>query len=498
MKSVPATSIVKFFPKTSLSSPLTIPKGISLSTPPIEEKGRCIFQTCFETKVYPLEIVQVEKEDIPGNKEKITITLKSKMDLKSLSIDYLDFFLHGDFITATEIFLALTTNLEDIVLTYPQDNTKEYLGNKSLYPLGFDPHNSILPLSENIFPGFTLIQEYFLLPQKFLFLRLTNLNNRLKSTEEVKLSFIFKNRNRNLKQVGLDNFVLYATPVINIFESESEPIILEHTKEKIRVLPERQEELDPIIYDIQEVSGYVEGSVEKIDYLPFSIFTPTKENQIYYQVRHSLSPVSNKPETFLKIFYPEKLKEIKKQTITCKLLCTNGSLTEKIHLGDISEPTSNSPETVEFKNIIPVTSSVMPLLSKEKLWDFISHISLNLLSLANTQGLKKILKFYNFQERTDKAKVLANDKRIDSIKDIQVKAVDKIVKGIILRGREVLLTLNQEEFASTGDMYLFCSVLKELFSQYTHLNSFIKLKVTDLSGGINFTWPTTIGRRTLI
>ncbi len=140
----------------------------------------------------------------------------------------------------------------------------------------------------------------------------------------------------------------------------------------------------------------------------------------------------------------------------------------------------------------------MPLLSKEKLWDFISHISLNLLSLANTQGLKKILKFYNFQERTDKAKVLANDKRIDSIKDIQVKAVDKIVKGIILRGREVLLTLNQEEFASTGDMYLFCSVLKELFSQYTHLNSFIKLKVTDLSGGINFTWPTTIGRRTLI
>ena len=498
LKSIPSVSILKFFPKPSLSGPLTIPKGTSVATSPFEDRGKCIFQTCFEAKVYPLEVEQVTKEDIPGNKEKITISLTSKLVLESLNIEYLDFFLGGDFITATELFYAITTNLEDIVISRVDTNDQVSLGINSLLPIGFHPECSILPIPENIFPGFTLIQEYFLLPQKFLFLRLKNLKNNLPAAEKINLYLIFKKRNKNLKQVSIDNFILYATPIVNLFESESEPIILEHTKEKVRILPEEQNSLNPVIYDIKEVSGFIEGSVEKVDYIPFNIFTPTKENQIYYQVKHSLSPISNKPETFLKIFYPGHLKEIKKQTIVCKLLCTNGELAEKIRLGDVSKPTSNSPETVDFKNIIPVTPFIMPLLHKEKLWDFISHISLNLLSLADIQGLKKVLNFYNFEERKDKSKLLANNKRIESIKKIKVKPSDRMVEGIILRGREVKLIIDKEGFASTGDIYLFCSVLKELFSQYTHLNSFIKLKVKDFSGGINFTWPATIGRRNLI
>ena len=45
----------------------------------------------------------------------------------------------------------------------------------SIRPAGFADDEALLPYPPNAFPGYRLLQEYFALPQKFLFVELTGL-----------------------------------------------------------------------------------------------------------------------------------------------------------------------------------------------------------------------------------------------------------------------------------------------------------------------------------
>jgi len=79
-----------------------------------------------------------------------------------------------------------------------------------------------------------------------------------------------------------------------------------------------------------------------------------------------------------------------------------------------------------------------------------------------------------------------------------VRATDRLYRGAPIRGIAAKLELDEGGFSSEGDMYLFASVLNEMFSSYVALNSFTQLSVTGMSTRAEYKWEPKNGHRYLI
>jgi type VI secretion system protein ImpG len=108
------------------------------------------------------------------------------------------------------------------------------------------------------------------------------------------------------------------------------------------------------------------------------------------------------------------------------------------------------------------------------LWQLISHLSLNYLSLISEgrSALQQILKLYEFTDSPFAQKM------IEGIVGLQSKSHFARVaseSGIsFARGMRVELELDEEQFVG-GGVYLFASVIEHFLAMYASLNSFTQL-----------------------
>jgi type VI secretion system protein ImpG len=198
------------------------------------------------------------------------------------------------------------------------------------------------------------------------------------------------------------------------------------------------------------------------------------------------------------VVYPSDSGPPTAETLSIRLLCTNGFLPENIHAGDIRVPTSTTPEYVEFKNLSPPTSNILPPLGTNLLWRLISHLSLNYASLANAENLQALLDLYIFEDRRNRTVFLANKKRVAGVESIEEKGADRLVSGILMRGRDLHLNLRQDHFAGLGDLFLFGCILDSFMGSYAALNTYTRLVIREVLKGDQFEWPARLGDRPLI
>ena len=72
--------------------------------------------------------------------------------------------------------------------------------------------------------------------------------------------------------------------------------------------------------------------------------------RLSYRTTIRSATVGRGNEMFLSVNYPPG-DEPRPETLSVRLTCTNGSLPESLKLGDISQPTSSSPDRMQFRNI---------------------------------------------------------------------------------------------------------------------------------------------------
>ncbi len=60
------------------------------------------------------------------------------------------------------------------------------------------------------------------------------------------------------------------------------------------------------------------------------------------------------------------------------------------------------------------------------------------------------------------------------------------------------MELDENGFAGEGEMYLFASILNEMFASYVSLNSFTQLRVRGTNTNVVYEWEPKSGNRTLI
>lgn len=500
LRPIPATTIMAFTPKPSLRETITVPAGTALDSVPIDQT-KCRFRTCYDVKVDPLSISEAQWLTAPGAPTSLRLRFKLKgLPLSEWTPGSLRLHISGAYPGAAGLYLLLFHNLSRVTVKPVGDGQALMMGPDCISPVGLGRDEGLFPYPTQSFPGYRILQEYFILPQKFLFLDVIGLERWRDrgAGSEFDLIFELDGKPDVLPQVKPDTFVLFASPAVNLFPHEADPIYLDHRQTEYKITPSGGHPDHYQVYSVTSVVGFAPGTVERKEYFPFELFVSQSGEASVYYVNRRPSAIRPEPEAYLSVAYPPRSDPPQPETLSINLLCTNANLPENLKYGDISEATDSSPELCEFRNIQPPTAQVQPPLGKNLLWRFLSHLSLNLLSLADVASLKALLKLYIFPDGRDRTSIMANEKRIEGITGFEADMVDRLVKGMVMRGQEIRLRISPDQFASPGDAFLFGMIMDRFLAGYASINCFTRLRVEDTLKGEVYQWPLRLGDHPLI
>ena len=191
------------------------------------------------------------------------------------------------------------------------------------------------------------------------------------------------------------------------------------------------------------------------------------------------------------------------ETLTVHVTCTNRDLPGKLPFGGASGD-------FELEGVAPLlrirclkkpTETLRPPLGKGAQWRLISHLSLNYLSLCNTddkQGaaaLRELLGLY--AELGDPA----TSKQVHGLRSVASKPIVRPLFGsgpvALIRGIEVSLECDESAFQGTG-AFLLGAVLERFFAKYVAINSFTETTLKTLQRGEIVRWPMKHGQRPVL
>ncbi|EKD35359.1 MAG: hypothetical protein ACD_75C01944G0001 [uncultured bacterium] len=135
-----------------------------------------------------------------------------------------------------------------------------------------------------------------------------------------------------------------------------------------------------------------------------------------------------------------------------------------------------------------------PALSGASQWRLISHLSLNHLSLLESEGaaLKDMLRLYDFEDSP------ATRQQINGIVSVTSRHVTRRIGALFCRGVEVTIEFDERQFVGNG-VYLFASVLERFLGEYVSLNSFVQLVAKSRQRKeVMKKWPPRNGDRVLL
>ena len=499
LRPIPSAVIMQFTPKPGLAEVIKVPAGARLASVPVDGT-KCLFTTCFAVDIQPLRVTSVHLEQRPGHTPGLTIALELTglrlADWKSTSLRFL---IGGSYAQAADRFGLLMRHTKRLAVRPLEGGRETVLPLANLRPVGFADDEALLPYPGNAFPGFRILQEFFVLPHKFLFFDITGLDRMTDRGEGSRFEIVcdMDRLPATPPEFKTEHLLLSATPAVNIFPHGAEPIVLDHRKPRYRLRPSDMKAANYQVYAVTSVAGFAQGSVRQRKYAPFEMFKTATAEEASFHVSYRQSPLGEIMDQYLEMGYADDA-ELVPETLSVDLLCTNYRLPESLQIGDIREPTENSPEMCQFTNISRPTATVQAPFGSNLMWRLLSHVSLNYLSLADATNLKAMLRLYIFPDSRDQASIVANNKRVDGILELVANESNRLSAGSVIRGHEIALTINSQNFASFGDMYLFSCILDFFLATYAGINCYSHCKVTDYNTGEMHTWPIRLGERRLL
>lgn len=510
LRPIPSLCIVRFEPDgKAISHHQVIAKGTKVDSRQVMQTV-CRFSTCRPVDVYPLHRGHI---NVSHGRESshidIDMALEGKETIGNIGLDQLRFFLGADNYRAQMLYFWLMHHLARIeiqagerVFTIPA---------RCLRSVGFSSDEAMLPYPTNAHDGYRILQEYLTYPAGFYFVDLTDLATFLPPdiSGRFTLRWVFNKLLPTDVRVSDECFELYCTPAINLFEHDAEPIDLTGKQSEYRIMPSARVPAHYEIFSVDQVQGWLDSQnpdvrTEPRLYTPFESFQHEIERAhhrraLYYRTRVKDSVRGDGFEHFISFVRSDETHCIgMTEAVSIQLTCSNRQLPIELGKGDIQTATENSPTYATFSNITEPTQPLRPILDGSLLWTLISNMSLNYLSLLSKDALRAVLRAYDFRALVDRQAERVAQLRLDGIKMIETKPVEKVIRGLPVRGIQSQLTLDQRYFGSEGDVYLFGTVLSRFFALYASINSFHELVVINAENQERYTWDIQHGLQPLI
>lgn len=535
----PSMVVARFQPdlsEGSLSQGFVLPRDTALAS--VLGKGdqtACEFRTAHAVTLWPLELEKAEyftrdaaMLDLPSvNGVKAGVRLRFKttagLTFDKLALDTLSLYLTGQAQRRFRLYELLLGASVAVVVRPPERGSgiQTVLGASHIRRLGFENEQAMLPTLHRSFQGYRLLNEYFAFPDRFLFVELTGLSESIRrcSGNQLDVLVLFNRYDQTLENVvSAENFSLSCTPAVNLFPKRADRIHLSDASEEYQVIPDRTRPLDFEVYSITRAAGYGTSTDEEQEFLPFyaqNDLTMSGENQAFYTThrvprllssrQQRLGPRSSYigSEVFLALVdglegpYQQSFRQMGVET-----LCTNRDLPLHMPVGrantDFSLQVSAPVESVRILSG-PTKPRPSPIHSSGEIsWRLVNQLSLNYLSLTNTDekagaaALRELLSSY--VSITEPAAM----KQIEGVHSVSSRPVVRRIpsSGPIMYGRgvEVSLTLEESAFEGSG-VFLLGSVLEEFFAKYVSINSYTETVLHTLNRGEIARWPLRTGRR---
>jgi len=537
---IPAMTIAQFEPDLNggvTEDGFLLPRHTELfASLAIKGHVNCKFRTAHDVMLWPISIANVDyltrgEATAYSNRQSrkvrsaIRLRLETVVDIKfqDLKLDKLALFLKGGGELPAQAYELIIGHAQAVVVQPPGSSPAwcQELPRRSLKALGFDDEQALLPYGHQSFQGYRLLQEYFCLPQRFLFFELNNLLSAVKRSEDTALEIVILLDKEQDELEGLldrDNFALNCTPAINLFPKRADRIRLSHRSTDHQLIVDRTRPRDYEVYALNKVTGYGSSSAVEQEFHPFysvedgmlggesAYFTierrPTLES-VKNTISGKVTPYLGN-EVFISLVDAEEAPyngDLKQLGVD--VLCTNRGLSQFLLSGQ-AVPEFNLEVGAPVNGVRSLTGFTDPRAGApvgEYAWRLISHLSLNYLSIlgedqdAAARALRELLSLYgDFSEPGIR-------KQIEGLHGLESKQIVRRipVDGPMAFGRGVEISILFDESAFQGaGAFLLGAVLERFFSKYVSINSFTQTRVNTLERGGIMVWPVRTGTRTLI
>lgn len=546
---IPASAIVAVQPdpdEGSLVDGYRLPRGTRLQGPTsAQHPTPCRFETTQDLDLWPIRVVDVsliqrgsaQREPLPPSMSganvrsglRITLETTGGLAMSAVKLNRLPIHLRGGEV-AHQLLELLVGHSVSIEVGDSTENRWHRLEASSITAGGFDQNESLLPNEPRSFSGYRLLQEYFLLPEKFLFATIEGLQQAISMSTGKRFEIVigFDEADRDLAgRVGREHIAIHCVPAINLFKRRADRIQISDVKSEHQLLVDRSRPMDFEIWSIEQLFGHGKTPQQEIEFLPLyappAAMAARRQHAAYYTIdRRPRQPSTNQREyghrssylgTEVFVTLTDSNQRPSRQEIrqlSSSVYCTNRDL-------PLLKPATGWRDAFTLDGAGPVASITcltgptpprFPLTTEdgETCWRLVNHLSSNFITLSNPQCadsddqasaalLRQMLYLYCPEDSP------AARRQVDGILSLRHSAVTRQLpfEGPIVHGRGVHLDLELDESAFEGSgAFLLGSVIEQFAARFVSINGFTQTSIRTPTRGPVHRWPVRVGSVALV
>ncbi|MCT9846348.1 type VI secretion system baseplate subunit TssF [Leclercia adecarboxylata ATCC 23216 = NBRC 102595] len=496
MRTIPSLAIVEFSPDwRSLRQAEILTEGFSvLSRPMGLHKTACQYRTTRDVSLQPLQLADARLHTETDGRSTIRLRFEcpEKVDWSKASMEKVAIFLNAESPISSALHLAMTRRVHAMYARHAGTRIERHKFDGWCKPMGFDDNDGLWKKADTAFSGYQLLLEYFSFRPKFMFVELHGIDtiglNAASTWFEIDI--VLSEAWSPDLPFETDSFRLHCAPVINLFTLEADPLTLNPLENEYLLRPLRLQDGHTEIYSVDDIHGAVK--LGKHQYVPFTSFRhrggmmrhDAPERYYHTRVKRGASGLY---DTWLilggRSFELDQLSE-KPESLSMRITGTNGQLPRKALESTLLDRVVKAGKIpVRVLNVTAPTMPLYPPANDRFHWRVMSHLGSNFLSMMdNPEVLRGTLALYDWTDDE------MNRRRLEAIVAVKHTLIRRFEKGFMLRGVDIEITLDMDNFAGEGDVNLFGEMLHHFFGLYADIHLFNQLTLVLQPTGKRLRW----------
>ncbi|WP_170308216.1 type VI secretion system baseplate subunit TssF [Parashewanella tropica] len=510
LRPIPSYSVLEFLVDESAKATHHVPVHTEFDIGKKENEAT-IFRTTEPVTLYPIKLADAKvtfapfEHVKPKGAEQATALLELTIEaiddgiaINELNIDKLKLQLKGETNLSLRLYDLLRRSTLAICIT--SDNDRFPVDKNTMSTVGYDLNHTVLPYNANTFSGYRLLTEFFMFPDSFtaftfhLQQALAKVSNH-HFTIQLYLAEFDVELARNLT---LDFFSLFSTPIINLHEMMAEPLEINFLKKQYPLVIDSMRSRSYELYSINRITDVTNTPSFDVPQIFREKFN-TEPTGLRWQLLQQISSHTSTENSI-------KVSDLSDYSISdeVRIWLVNITVTQSrkaSHQSINSQIQCRDTLTIPGKlQLAKRPSSVLKHHEdSDRIWTLLNHLQFNIQSTLGTENpckaLKDIFHFYNLNNNTQ------NKKYIDALSEIEMEHVIATImtsgKSCFTYGTHITVVLNTTQL--TSGVTLFAQFLDSFFSNFVMFNSFTQLDIK-LEGydEIYMSFPRRTGCKTLI